>query len=1015
MLQSVLHTALRLAVPLIIVCQSVRGDELPDFASMIRPLLAAHCFECHGPDTTFRRADLRVDLDQFDGGLGLADIVNRSDLNSSPILKRILSSDPQRRMPPPGGMPLMASQIDLIQQWVAGGARTQGHWAFAAPVRPSIPSVSDTAWPQTPIDNFILKSLEERGVSPSPRAADSTLLRRVALDILGLPPTLEQQRKFAAGQSWRDVTEQLLTSPHHGERMAQNWLDLARYADTTGHAADRPRTMWLYRDWVIDAFNRNQPFDQFTVEQLAGDMLPNASDRQRVATGFHRNSIQALGNNPRKEEFRVKGIVDRLDTTGRTWLALTIGCAECHDHKYDPVTQREYYELFAVFNNVPHDGERFDVHGPRIEVLPEITRAQIRVLRQRIEKLNATSSSTVVSDDEVAAWLRDPQMFATRQECVVALQATQHGVTASSRGEPLKLRDIEFRIGPGPLSHTRCLKFDGQTAVSVPNDQIPSLKKSFSIGMWVRTNQAVADLIGQYDWKSGKRSFVFGIGGQSDPQSRPGKLSLWISETPNPFRGAVAYGSVPVNDGRWHHVAVVVDAGQSVQLYVDGRHDKQATVTGSVPQLIATPELPLAIGAGFDNSSQPTAFRYHGELADIRLVDRLLTPRQLGFLTAEERSTLSGDTRGSVNAALKIINDLKKSLPASRDRIAQLQRQVSELQQQRVTAQVMAEMTEPRATYIHVRGDFENRGARVMPGIPRIVDVTGAAVPNRLIFAKSLVHPSNPLTARVIVNRIWAHYFGSGLVPTTDDFGIRGELPTHPQLLDWLALELIESRWNLRHIERLIVNSATYQQSSTLRPALTETDPHNRLLARMSRIRLAAEQVRDQALAAAGVLNATIGGPSVYPPQPDGVGEFRDATAGSWKNSRGDSHYRRSMYTFWQRMSPYPAMVIFDAPSRERCTAQRSRTNTPLQALVTLNDPHFADIARRLASRVCAHEKTVTGRIQFAFRCVVAREPSPRELELFQKAIKNDQEEERVAWFRLAQVLLNLDETLTRE
>jgi hypothetical protein len=607
---------------------------------------------------------------------------------------------------------------------VAADAVDDAHWAFVQPKRPSVPRLKGDFDVRNPIDRFVIARLKREGLRPSPPAHRNTLIRRAYLDLTGLPPTPADVARFEQDSirnpqaAFRNLVDRLLASPRFGERIGQNWLDAARYADTTGHAADVPRTMWLYRDWVIDALNSNMPFDQFTIEQLAGDMLPGATDRQKIATGFHRNSMQALGNNPRKEEFRVKGIVDRLETTGRVWIGMTIACAECHDHKYDPISTKEYYRLYAIFNNVPHHGERFGVHGPRIQITHELTG-------------------------------------------------------------------------------------------------------------------------------------------------------------------------------------------------------------------------------------------------------------------------------------------------------------------QKITAQVMEEMSQPRQTFVHVRGNFEDPGQRVEPGLPSVLPPLPTGSPaNRLTFAKWLVSGDHPLTARVIVNRYWQHYFGIGLVPTSDDFGMRGDPPSHPELLDWLAVEFVESGWDVKALHRLIVTSATYQQSSRASVELIRRDPQNRLLARGARFRLSAEQIRDNALAISGLLVDQVGGPSVFPVQPEGVGQFRDGTAGKWNNSNGAGRYRRGMYTFWQRMSPYPSLILFDAPSRERCCVLRSTTNTPLQALVTLNDPMFVEMASGFASRIMRESAAddVESRLETAFRIALARSPDPDESKRFaefynaQRARNGDGEKaELAAWTMVAQVLLNLDETLTRE
>lgn len=644
---------------------------------------------------------------------------------------------------------LLALQLGLVT--ASSGITEEKHWSYRSPSRPPVPPVRQVDWPRNPIDHFILGRLEANRLVPSVRADRFTRLRRLSLDLAGLPPGPAEIEAFQSDRrpgAWARAVARLLASPRYGERMAGPWLDAARYADTTGHAADQPRTMWLFRDWVIDAFNRNQSFDRFTIEQLAGDMLPDPTVDQLIATGFHSNSIQALGNNPRKEEFRIKGIVDRVETTGRVWLGLSVACGECHDHKYEDFSQTDYYRFFAIFNNVPHLGEKFKVRGPQIRVMSTTTRSIIDQLQQEMVGLDSPAKTT-------------------------------------------------------PRSHD--------------------------------------------------------------------------------------------------------------------------------------------------------------------------------------------------------------------DRRAELVGQIKRLQQSLVTAQIMRELSEPRPTFVHERGNFESPGAQVEPAIPALLSHRAGPVSpaTRLTLARTLVDGTHPLVARVTVNRLWQHHFGVGLVSTSDDFGVSGEPPSHPELLDWLSTELVDSGWNIKHMQRLILTSATYQQDSRILPPSRSVDPENRLLGRFPRRRLDAEQIRDLALSASGRLVERIGGPSVFPPQPASIGQFRDKTAGTWQNSRGANRYRRSLYTFWQRMSPYPSLVLFDAPSRERCTVARPTTNTPLQALVLLNDPHFVDLARGLGARMLAAGKNVDERIRLGFLVTISRPPDAFELAAFRQAIGDSNDSD--AWFRLAQVLLNLDETITRE
>ena len=789
-----------------------------------------------------------------------------------------------------------------------------GHWAFQPIRRPDVPAGTSPH----PIDRFVHARLKREGLAPSPEAGRWTLVRRIHLDLLGLPPSPGAVESFARDETpdaYERLVDRLLQSPHHAECMAQDWLDRARYADTTGHAADMPRTMWLYRDWVIKAYRDNMPFDRFTVEQLAGDMLPEATADQKIATGFNRNAIQALGNNPRKEEFRVKGIVDRLDTTGRVWMGLTVGCAECHDHPHDPVRQKEYYGLFAIFNNVPHYGEKFGVHGPRIKAVSPLAGIEKRV-----------------KDAEWAKRL-------------------------------LRVTD------PPPVGRWAMERPSGKGAIEAPVDDRFDITGDLTITAWIETRSAVADIASKYDWQHGMRSYVFGIGGEADKKARSGALFAWVSAKAASFQGVELYGSIPVNDGRRHHVAFVFRAGKSAALYVDGRRDGGATSHGKVPARIAVSPRPLLIGAGYGKDPGARAHQFVGLLQDVRIYPRALAI----FTEADEADRLRR--------------------PAD--------------------AQVMDELEKSRETFVHVRGNPEVRGPRVAPGVPAFLPPIpdGGAV-NRRSFAEWLVSESHPLTARVAVNRIWQHHFGIGLVETSGDFGTKGGLPSHPALLDWLAAEFVRSGWDVKAMRRLIVTSATYRQSSAAGAEAWRADPKNRRLARGPRHRLPAEQIRDLALSVSGLLDRRVGGPSVYPAQPPGVGKFRDKTAGSWKTSAGGDRYRRSIYTFWQRMSHYPSLATLDAPSRERCVLRRSITNTPLQALVTLNDPVFVEAARGLARRVL--EAGPDRRIDRAFMICLSRPPTNAERGRFEEFLRG-RRDELTAWTMAGAVLLNLDETITLE
>ena len=963
-----------------------------DYSRDIAPIFARHCYQCHGPDAKTRKADLRLDeISQIIDPERSRVLIRPGAVEASPLWQRLLVQDENRMPPPDHGDPLPQAQQLLVKKWIMAGAKVTKHWSFTPPVRPDVPAVKNRRWPLNPIDYFVLKKLDDHGLSPASRANVSTLLRRLALDTTGLPPTLGEMEDFnQSRKDWPQWVEYFLAKESYGEHQAVWWLDAARYADTSGHAADKPRTMWLFRDWVVKAFNSNIPYDEFTIEQLAGDMLESPTEAQLIATGFHRNSMQALGNNPRKEEFRVKGIVDRLETTGKVWLGLTLGCAECHDHKYDPISQKEYYELFAVFNNVPHLGERFDVHGPRINVLSPTVQRLINYNKSELARLKQTPSSTdKFQTNDRAEILSFLHRWSNNPQLIKAFQS------------PALIIDE--------------LSLKGSKAHLIREEETPEISDSFSIGMWVKTKQAEADLVSKYDWKSDRRSYVFGIGGQKDPKSKPGNLYVWLSQNQHPFRGAVLYGSIPVNDDRWHHVAVSYDAGESLRFYVDGELDQKAELTGELVNSIATSPLPLSIGGGFDNSSTPNRFFLKGEIKDLMVFDRPLSGLQLIGLTKTKHREIHDAFAADLlsDELLGYYQQLTESFLDEPTRSIQRHEQaIKKLSTQFVEAQIMDELPEMRETYVHVRGDFENRGERVSPGIPAILGHGRDQPISRLTFARGLFDRQNPLVARVAVNKIWQQYFGKGIVGTADDFGLQGEYPSHPDLLDWLAIEFIESGWNMKHIHRLILNSAVYQQASVRADSRNRIDPENRLLSRASRFRLSAEQIRDIAVQASGRLDPLLGGPSVFPVQPEGVGQYRDTTAGKWVASSEQEQYRRSLYTFWQRMSPYPMSVLFDVPSRERCVVTRFTTNTPLQALALMNDFNMERYAEDIANRVSQASSDVEDRVDLAFRLILSRHPDSKELKAFTSYLTVNKSD---SLFQIVQVLLNLDEALTRE
>lgn len=784
-----------LALVALLAMNTSAAEPSLSFNRDIRPILAEHCFKCHGQDGAVRKAGLRLDTPE--GAFALLESGQAALVPGDPavgsLMHRITTADPDDRMPPEGEA-LDAAEIETLRTWIAQGAVFEPHWAYIAPTKPAVPEVRNAAWPQNDIDHFVLARLETEGLAPAPPANRHALLRRLSFDLTGLPPSIAEADAFEAdvrpdALEW--VLDRLFASPHYGEHQARYWLDLARFSDSAGYHVDAPRPMWPYREWVIRAFNQNIPFDQFTIEQLAGDLLPDPTFEQRVATGFHRNTMFNEEGGIDQEEFRTKAVVDRVNTTMTVWMGTTMSCAECHDHKYDPFSQAEFYQLYAFFNNVPELG----------------------------------------------------------------------GGTNQSRAPLIEL----------PAEPSLQAELDGLASV-------------------------IADLSAKFP-----------------------------------------------------------------------------------PPAETTPE----------NENQ--------------------APEQL--------------------------------------RLAALKTELAEKRKQLVHALVMEEMETPRETKIHIRGNFLQHGEAVTANTPAAWPPLAGVenrTPNRLDLARWLVSPENPLTARVTVNRIWQQIFGRGLVPTPEDFGSRGALPAHPELLDYLAVTFVESGWDVKGLLRMIVSSATYQQTANVGKDHYTNDPNNVLLARGPRFRLAAEAIRDNALAVSGLLNPEIGGPSVYPYQPPGLWEEKALTgygAGTWRETTGPDLYRRGLYTFRRRSVPYPTFQAFDAPGFEFCTAERPRTNTPLQALTTMNDPQFVEAARVFGERIMKEGGAdLDAQVTFALRQCLTRPPRDEERAYF-TAFYHEQHDafaadpaaaqaiiaqgrapvaaelepaELAAWTTIANVLLNLDETVTK-
>jgi hypothetical protein len=1012
----------------------------------IRPILSDKCFRCHGPDGAHRQADLRLDRrEDAVHDTGACRPIAPGKPEQSEVYRRVTASDADERMPPAdSGSVLSAREIELLRQWIAAGAEYQPHWSLVAPRAASPPPAKQTTWPRNEIDRFVLAELEEQSLHPSPEADRPTLLRRVSLDLTGLPPTPAELDRFLADTSpeaYERQVDRLLASPRYGERLALDWLDAARYADTNGYYTDLPRQAWPWRDWVIRAFNANMPLDRFTIEQLAGDLLPSATTDQRVATGFNRNHMTNNESGIIDEEFRLNYVVDRVDTTSNVWLGLSIGCARCHDHKYDPITQREYYELLAYFNNVPEKGLVKDpVNPPPVLSLPDAS--QQRELEQASARRQACEQKLKVLEPELKKSLSQWEKSALAELRPVPAAGQQAHLALD--GDPEDRGPLSQSTRPiGKLEFVpgvreRAAKFDATQYIEL-DDVLPlDASKPFSLALWIKPDVAPQGCV---------------ISKMSSTAEARGFEIMWYKSRPRVNlvhewgRSSISVVSKQsFNTGKWRHLAISYDGSgraSGVALYIDGRVQPIVVERDNLAGSIATDE-PWRLawkgsGVGFE-----------GTLDELRLFDRPLTAAEVEALYWRE--ALEGGLLVPAKQRSRLQNEQLRAFYIEHHGLAELQnlsRQLvelrnheAELRGQILSTPVMEEMPQPRATHVLARGQYDQPGEQVNPGVPKALGSLPADAPrNRLGLARWLVDSANPLTARVLANRYWQLVYGEGIVRTANDFGLQGELPTHPELLDWLAVRLVRSGWDLKGLIKLMVTSATYRQASKLSPELLERDPDNRLLARGPRYRLSPEVLRDQALAAGGLLVERIGGPSVKPYQPAGLWEAVSYNGEqSYEQDHGPALYRRSMYTFWKRQAPPPAMLAFDAPTREICTVRRARTNTPLQALVLLNDVTYVEAARGLGGRMHKAGPDVNGRIAFGFRAVTGRLPHEQEIATLAKyfdeqltAYRRQPEKARAllrageaptdksadpcelaAWTMTAGVLLNLDETVTQ-
>jgi len=1158
-------------VALLAPCRAKAAEPAPSFTRDIKGILSNRCARCHGPDAASRQGggDGGLRLDTFEGAtadLGGHAAIVPGDPESSDVLRRITSDDPDLVMPPPdAGDPLTPEQIALLRRWIAAGARYEPHWSYVRPVRPAVPAVKDAAWPKNDIDRFILARLEAEGLAPQPEAPRPVLARRLALDLTGLPPDPEMVDAFAADGSEDAIgrfVDRLLAHEGRGEHLARQWLDLARYADSAGYADDRPRTIWGWRDWVIAAFDANMPFDQFTIRQIAGDLLPEASAEDRIATAFHRNTLTNSEGGTIDEEFRTVAVVDRVNTTLATWMGTTIACSQCHDHKYDPLSQRDFFGLYAIFNNTA-DADR-PGEEPVLEFFTPAqreTRARLEADLAAVEKVLATDTPALAASREAwdRAFPRDLAWHAVAPTAATVEGAPAEAARVAPDGRVLlvapekrAVATIEAPLAAGPLAGLR-LEFpgdeslpakgsgrgpDGSFVLSGVTARLEPAGGGGPMGRFIRVERpgkgvflslaevevfaaegdaniargrsatqsstdfggdAVRAVDGETNGDYYAKQSVTHTAAGDDPWwevdlGGPVSISrivIW-NRTDGGTGGRLAGARVSILDAArqpvWTETLTAAPAPSATLAPAGGRDvpfvaavaDRTANGFDAAAVLRASPDpkddkavKAEAEGGWSPGGAAPAALTLLPaapiEVPDgMRLVVSLRQrSKRDGHTVGVVRLASSRDPRAVALAGLPadVIAILSKP-PEARDpsqaerladhhrRLVAAETAVSRAEKQRIeaalagvkpaTVPVMQELEgdKRRVTKLQHRGNWQDLGPEVTEAIPATfpppkIDAAGRL--DRLALARWLVDRDNPLTARVVVNRLWERLFGIGLVATSEEFGSQGEPPSHPELLDWLACELVEGGWDLRALERLVVTSAAYRQSSKAPPGLVARDPDNRLVARGPRVRLAAEVIRDQSLAAAGLLSQKKGGPSVNPPQPN-VG-LNAAFGGGidWKTSEGEDRHRRAIYTMWRRSNPYPSMATFDAPNREVCTVRRPRTNTPLQALVTLNDPVYVEAAQALARRMVREGgATEAGRAVRGFRLVLAREPSAAERERIVRlhadaladfrtdaerakkmateplgAVPTDlgvDEADLAAWTVVANVILNLDE-----
>ncbi|MEQ9438168.1 MAG: DUF1553 domain-containing protein [Cyclobacteriaceae bacterium] len=994
-----------------------------DFNYHIKPILSDRCFACHGPDKNKQEANLRLDMPES-ALAALGDDKNRYAIvpghpGKSEMVHRITSDDAEVMMPPPeSNLTLSEVEVAMLTRWIEQGAEYKPHWSFIPPEKPEVPEVAQSSEVSNPIDHFVLARLEKEGVTFSPEAPKVQLLRRVTFDLTGLPPTLEEIDAFLADSSenaYEKVVDRLLASPHYGERMAVDWLDIARYADSHGYHADGYRMMWPWRDWVIKAFNENLPYDQFVTWQMAGDLLPEATQEQVLATGFHRNHPASSESGIVPEEYRVENVVDRTSTTAKAFLGLTLECARCHDHKYDPISQKEFYQFSAFFNNVDelgmisNDGNA----APTMPLMSEEVAEKVDYIRQLIDEQEQKleqHSQKVLKQERGESVKIDPNFL--KQELVGHYpldQISNEKTTNRAASHPATLRG-EVEVVDG--YQKSALRFDSEYEF-LSLEEVGNFERTddFSMGAWVypEVREEYTVIMGN---AGGKNSHWRGYELFLDSVNR---VSVrFTHDLPDHCLYVTTIDSIPVKD--WSHLMFTYDGSSQasgIRIYIDGnrvpvqvQYDRLYKSIRTIDDTLKLEPTPIRVGRSYQ--SDLDIGLYQGAVDEIRIYDRELTGLEVAGVTGN---------RFWENSAYEQLNQQQKTLIADYylhhqdPEYQKLAKQLTKLREEEHATldtvpevMVMREMDPPRKTYVLDRGVYDAHKEEVQPGTLSDVLAFEDFPPNRLGLAQWLLSPKNPLTARVTVNRFWHMFFGRGIVGTLEDFGNQGDLPTHPELLDWLAVEFMDSGWDVKALLRLIVTSATYQQSSQTSKELIAEDPQNELLARGPRYRLPAEMIRDNALVASGLLVDKIGGPSVKTYQPEGLWSKTHFSRllVNYEPDEGEKLYRRSLYTFIRRTAPPPTMTVMDASDRSMCIVRRQTTSTPLQALLLLNEPQLLEASRLMAERVLKEGgESVEERLNYTFRLLASRELRKEELslmhELYQQEYKKYQADQQGA------------------